>query len=309
MMNVLITGGAGYLGVLLAKALMNEGIRVTIYDNFLYGESVIFHLLDSNLLRVIRGDVRSLDEKDVKDYDVIYHLAGISSFPACEANSYSAKVINLDATQNLARCTSKSQAVVYAATTSSYGNVRGIACDENSEICPADLSLYGRTKYLAEQILMDRGNSVSLRFPSVFGVSPKMRNDLMVNDFTFRAVSERCIVIYEGKSKRTFLHVKDAIRALVYILAKIDQTRNEIYNVGDDKLNYSKTEIAEHISKHTKCAVISTEMSDVDARDFNVSFEKIRMLGFFPKFTLNDGICELVNLYRFYPAFSHYRTI
>jgi len=156
---------------------------------------------------------------------------------------------------------------------------------------------------------MQRKNTVALRFATIFGASPKMRVDLLVNDFTYRAVNDRCIVLFESRSKRTFLHIKDVVKSYVFTLDRFQDMQGKIFNIGNETLNYSKLEIAQHIRKATDCKIIDSDMADYDIRNFIISFEKISQLGFSPDWNLNQGIEELVNLYRFYKPFAAYKTI
>ena len=225
-MNILVTGGAGYIGVVLTDSLLRAKHSVTILDNFMYGFEPVLHLLRDKNLRVVNKDIRNLESSDLTDYDVIFHLAAISGYPACEANPHSAQIINIEATKKLVDFIKGSdQLLIYASTTSLYGK-KGFDCDETSEVAP--VSLYGTTKYAAEQIVMDRNNSISLRFATVFGVSPKMRNDLLVNDFTCKAISERSIVIFDGNSKRTFLHISDAVGGYMLALENYQKMKKKL---------------------------------------------------------------------------------
>lgn len=306
MHRVLVTGGAGYKGVILAQQLLEKGCHVTILDNFMYGYDPVLHLVSHPRLQVVKEDIRNLSRQHVKSCDTVYHLAGISGYPACEANPHSAKLINVDASRRLAKLLGKRQGLVYASTTSFYGST-GRRCTEATRVNP--VSLYGITKYQAEQVLMERENSVSLRFATLFGLSPRMRVDLLVNDFTYRAVAERCLVLFESRTKRTFLHVRDAIRAYVFTLDHFEAMKGQIYNVGDNALNFSKLEIAQRVQQATGCHIIDSDMKDFDTRDFVIVFDKLRKLGFAPELTLDDGIREMVKLYRFYRPFSTFKTI
>lgn len=305
-MKILITGGAGYKGVVLAKSLLEKGYKVTIYDNFMYGFEPVLHLMDFEQLEVKNIDIRNIKESDLKSFDIIYHLAGISGYPACEANPHSAKVINVDATEKMIKLLSKDQLIIYASTTSFYGK-DGKDCDEDSPISP--VSLYGITKYEAEKIIMEKENSISLRFATVFGVSPKMRTSLLLNDFTYKAINDRTLVIFDGHSKRTFIHIKDAINAYVFTLENIEKMRNNIYNVGSNEMNFSKLEIAEAIKKYVNFEIINSSLPDVDLRNFVISFKKIEKLGYKVKYTLDDGIRELLRLYSFYKSHQDFRFI
>lgn len=305
-MKILVTGGAGYKGVLLTKKLLELGHSVTILDNFMFGYDPVLHLMDYPKIEIRREDIRNLTKKTVKGFDVIVHLAGLSGYPACEANPNSAKLINVDASKKLAGLLGKGQLVVYASTTSFYGK-SGNVCDENSPVDP--VSLYGITKYQAEQIFMQRENAVALRFATIFGLSPRMRIDLLVNDFTYRAVNDRCIVLFESKSKRTFLHIKDAVDAYSMAIDSADAMKGEIFNVGHESLNFTKLEIAQKINEYTGCKIIDSDMKDFDVRNFSISFKKIQALGFVPKQSLDDGVAEMVKLFNFYKPFSTYKTI
>jgi len=305
-MRILVTGGAGYKGVVLTQELLSLGHQVKIVDNFMYGYDSVLHLAEKPNLEIVCEDIRNFSHASVRGYDVIFHLAGISGYPACEANPHSAKLINIEASRHLGKLLSKHQVIIYASTTSFYGK-SGKVCTEESKVDP--VSLYGISKYQAEQILLERENTVALRFATIFGVSPRMRVDLLVNDFTYRAVNDRCIVLYDTQSKRTFLHIKDAIRAYILALNNLTDMCGQILNVGDNSLNYSKGEIAKHIQKFTNCKIIDSDMDDFDVRNFTVSFEKIGRLGFSAQHSLNDGIAELVKLFKFYKPFATYKTI
>jgi nucleoside-diphosphate-sugar epimerase len=305
-MKILVTGGAGYKGVVLVKELLEQGHQVSLLDNFMFGFDYVLHLLGFKSLQVVKEDMRNLKESTVRGYDVIFHLAGLSGYPACEANPHSAKLINVDAARRLCRVLGKEQMLIYASTTSMYGKSGGI-CTEESEVEPT--SLYAITKHQAEKSLLERENTVSLRFATLFGISPKMRVDLLVNDFTFKAVNDRCLVLFESATKRTFLHLKDAIVAYILTLKNFAEMRGHIFNVGHSSMNYSKMEIAEHVRKFTGCKIIDSDMIDFDRRNFVVTFDKIERKGFLPKYSLDDGIAEMVKLYKFYRPLTMYRGI
>ncbi len=305
-MKILVTGGAGYKGVVLVKDLLELGHNVTILDNFIYGYDSMLHLAVYKNLSVLKIDIRNIREKDVKDYDVIFHLAGISGYPACEANPHSTQMINVEATKKLVSLLSNDQFIIYASTTSFYGK-SGEYCDEKSLINP--VSLYGISKYEAEKIIQDKNNAISLRFATIFGISPKMRIDLLVNDFVYKAINDRSLVIFNGHSKRTFIHLKDAINAYIFALKNFDNMKNNVYNVGDMKLNYSKNEIAKAIKKYIKFEIIDSSLADFDLRNFNVSFDKISKLGYSVDLTLDFGILELKKLYSFYIINQNYKII
>ncbi len=306
MANILVTGGAGYVGIMLVRALLEQGHRVTILDNFMYGYESVLHLFPNPNLSVIKYDIRNRLDGILEPFQVVYHLAGISGYPACEANPSSAQYINVDATRNIVNHLTSGQTLIYASTTSFYGNAQSI-CDENAPIKP--ISLYGITKYEAEKIVMNRKNSIALRFATIFGVSPRMRVDLLVNDFVYKAVHERSIVIFEGKTKRTFVHLRDAVDAYLLAMDKRNEMMDQVFNVGDESMNYSKLEIARRVEAQTKCTVVDSQMSDIDYRNFEVNFSKIKRHGYRVKISLDEGIQELVKLYQFYKPFSTFQII
>lgn len=305
-MRVLVTGGAGYKGVVLTQRLLRQGHRVTVLDNFLYGYESLMHLVEDPRFDVLRCDVRGVTEAVVKGYDAVFHLAGISGYSACEANPQSARLINVDGSRQLAEALGRGQMLIYASTTAFYGKADGV-CDERSPVHPA--SLYGLTKHQGEQILMQRENSVALRFATVFGVSPRMRVDLLVNDFTYRAVTERCLVLFESRSRRTFVHIGDAVAAYLFALERFGSMRGQVFNVGHESLNLTKLEVAERVQRHTGCKLFDSDLSDYDTRDFQTSFEKIRRLGFTAERTLDQGIEDMVKLYQFYRPLSLLKTV
>lgn len=305
-MKILITGGAGYKGVLLTEQLLKRNYDVTILDNFMYGYNSILHLINYNNLKIIKIDIRNIQESDLKDYDVIYHLAGISGMPACAANPHSAESINVDSVKKMVKFLSKNQFLINASTTSSYGYNKNI-CDENTVMQP--VSIYGITKHNAENIIQDRENSISLRFATVFGVSSKMRNDLMVNDFTYSAINNRSIILFAGKSKRTFIHINDAIKSYIFTLDNFEKMKSQVYNIGCESMNLSKIEISNQISKYVDYELIDSSLSDLDTRNFEISFQKIKKLGFNIEYSLGGGIKELIKLYNFYIQYLSYNII
>lgn len=304
-MNILVTGGAGYKGIKLVKKLIDMNYNVTLFDNFMYGYEPVLHLVENRNLEIIKGDIRN-GIKDLKKYDVVYHLAGISGFPACEANQTSAQQINVDSTKRLVDELSKEQILINASTTSFYGK-SGDKCTEETKVDP--VSMYGITKHLAEQIVMERENSVSLRFATIFGPSPKLRMDLMVNDFTYKAIKEGVVVLFDSYAKRTFMHIDDAVDCYLFTLNNFKKMKGQIYNAGGEKLNYSKLDIATIIKSFKEYKIVDSDIKDKDVRHFIVSYNKISSLGFFPHKTVEDGVKELIKLFQFYDYYSHYKTI
>ncbi len=304
-MNVLVTGGAGYKGIILTEKLLARHYKVTVVDNFMYGYEPILHLAKHPNLNIVKKDIRNGID-DLQKFDIIFHLAGISGFPACASNPHSAQLINVEATRLLAKSISKNQMFVNASTTSMYGK-SGEPCDENTPLDP--VSTYAHTKLEAEKILRGMENVVNLRFATVFGFAPKMRMDLMVNDFTYKAVKERVLVLFDSFAKRTFIHVDDAADCYLFTMDNFDKMKGQIFNAGSNKFNYSKADIAALIKKKIDYNIINSELSDKDLRHFIVNFDKIEKLGFQPKITVEEGIEELIKIYSFYECFSHYKTI
>ena len=304
--EVLVTGGAGYKGSHLVEALVSEGCHVTILDNFLYGYESLLGFVANKKISIIKKDIRNIKESDVSSHDIIFHLAAISGYPACEANPHSAQTINVTSTKMLLNYLSNDQILMCASTTSMYGS-SGKELDETAT--PTPVSLYGITSLERETLCMNRPNTIAFRFATIFGTSRRMRRDLLLNDFAYKAVTERSLVLYDYHSKRTFLHVRDAIEAYMMAARNPEQMVDGIFNVGANSMNFSKLEIAEKISKHIKLDIIKSNLEDPDRRDFIINFDKISALGFSPKYSIDDGIEELLRLYSWYRDNSLFRTI
>jgi nucleoside-diphosphate-sugar epimerase len=296
-MKILITGGAGYKGTILTEMLLERGYDVTILDNFYIGFDSVLSFVHNKNCHIIRKDIRNLEVQDVSSYDVIFHLAGISGYPACEANPHTAEIVNVYATQKMVNFLHKDQFLIYASTTSFYGNT-GAIMDEESAVNP--ISLYGRTKYEGEKICMNHENAISLRFATLFGLSYRMRTDLLVNDFVKKAMKDRNLVLFDSTSIRTYLHVRDAISSYVLALENLELMKGEIFNVGSNDMNFSKKDLAHKIEKHINYKIIDSDLDDFDKRNFIINYDKINKLGFKPKFSIDDGIVELKKLYSFY---------
>ena len=304
-MKILITGGAGYKGTVLTRNLLDNGYKVALLDNFMYGYEPIMHLATNKNLEIIKHDIRN-GIPDQKKYDVIFHLAGISGFPACASNPHSAQLINVEATRLIANDLAEGQILINASTTSLYGK-SGLPCDEETAVDP--VSTYARTKLAAEEILHEKPNVISLRFATVFGFSTRMRMDLMINDFVYKAVKEKVIVLFDSFAKRTFIHVDDAAECYMFAMNNFDRMKGGIYNAGGNSLNFSKEEITGKIRQKVDFSVVNSELKDKDLRHFVVNFDKIEKLGYKPARTVEDGIDELIRVYQFYEYYSHYRTI
>lgn len=295
MSKILVTGGAGYTGTALVERLLFEGHRVTILDNLMFGVEPLLHLINHHFLTVVRGDVRD-PRLDLSAYDGVFHLAGISGYPACEANPGAAYTVNVDGTRNIvSKLDSPHQWLINASTTSFYGASKNES-RETDEVTP--VNLYGETKYAAEQICMEHENTISLRWATVFGVSSRMRHDLMINDFVNRARTDGVIVLYDADSMRTFIHIADQVAGY---MAAANNLKNYmqagIVNMGSTRFNLTKLQIAEAVREVVPCEIILAETKSRDVRNFIANFDTARALGFDCQCDLELGIMELAKFY------------
>jgi nucleoside-diphosphate-sugar epimerase len=300
-MRILVTGGAGYVGSILVPALLAEGSEVTVLDNFMYGQSSLLDCCADRRLRIIRGDCR--DETTLREalrgQDAVIALAALVGAPICDNDPTGATTTNLDAIRLLDRLRSREQWVLYPNTNSGYGiGDRDSYCTEDSPLRP--ISLYGRTKVEAEQVLLESGGAISFRLATVFGASPRMRLDLLVNDFVYRAVNDSALVIFQGHFRRNFVHVRDVARAFQHGIERFERMRGQPYNVGLDEANVTKLELCERIRRHVPRFVYLEAPigEDPDKRDYVVSNARIAATGFAPRHSLDAGIQELVKAYR-----------
>lgn len=298
--KVLVTGGAGYLGSVLVPALLSEGFDVRVLDSFAFRQNSLAECCVNPAFSVVRGDCRDEDvlRKAMADRDILIPLAAIVGAPACKLDASAATTINLDAVRTLLKLRSKSQRVIFPTTNSGYGvGEKGKFCTEETPLRP--ISLYGTTKVDAERAVLDAGESVTFRLATVFGMSPRMRMDLLVNDFVYRAAMDKALVIFEGHMKRNFIHVRDVARAFLHAIANFDAMKNEAYNVGLSDANLSKIELCERIREFVPGFVYLEAPigEDPDKRDYIVSNEKIERTGFRPAHSLSLGIQELLKGY------------
>jgi nucleoside-diphosphate-sugar epimerase len=300
--RVLVTGGLGYLGSILCEHLLQAGYQVTALDNLMYGtgQQGLFHLCANPAFAFVKGDVRDegLMASALKDADVIIHLAAVVGAAACDRDPQLAAAVNLKAVHLLNRLRSPSQLVVFPNTNSGYGTTSGeTLCTEESPLRP--ISLYGRTKVEAEKALLDNPNTIALRLATVFGMSPRMRLDLLVNHFVYAARTEGYLVIFEKDFKRNFVHVRDVADCMLHCLANADRMAGRAYNVGLDTANLSKAELALKIKEHVPNFYIHFAAigQDPDKRNYIVSNDRLRRAGFEARRSLDDGIGELLKGY------------
>ncbi|MCK4543689.1 MAG: NAD-dependent epimerase/dehydratase [Spirochaetales bacterium] len=299
-MKILITGGAGYLGSVLVPELLRQGHEVTVVDSFMFKQNSLVDCCTYDTFSVIRGDCRdeSLMARFVKNQDIIIPLAALVGVPLCSMDVTATTTTNLEASKLLVRLCSRDQWILYPTTNSGYGvGEKGKYCTEETPLKP--ISLYGQTKVDSEKLFLDRGNSITFRLATVFGMSPRMRIDLLVNDFVYRAVTDRAVVVFEGHFKRNYIHIRDVARAFIYGIQNFEKMKNEPYNLGLDDANLSKIELCQAIQKHLPNFVYLEAPigEDPDKRDYIVSNAKILSTGFSPKFSIDMGIKELIKGY------------
>jgi len=298
MTSVLVTGGAGYLGSILVPALLDRGFAVTVVDNFMYDQDSLAAVCYHPSFSLVRGDVRSMDTMRplFKDADIIIPLAALVGAPLCDRDPLAATSTNRQAIVDMLAHLGRDQRVLLPVTNSGYGvGEAGKFCTEETPIRP--VSLYGRDKVEVERILLARHPAaISFRLATVFGMSPRMRLDLLVNDFTYRACTDRFIVLFESHFTRNFIHVRDVARAFLHGIDRFETMRGQVYNVGLSDANLSKLELCQRLQQHVPSFVVyeSNIGKDPDQRDYIVSNEKIERTGYRPQMSLDDGIRELI---------------
>lgn len=300
-LHVLVTGGAGYLGSILVPELLNEGYKVTVIDNFMYRQNSLGQVCAHPEFDIFRGDVRVPDNilSHYKSADVIIPLAALVGAPLCSRDPVGATTTNHDAVTLMLKALSKDQRVLMPTTNSAYGTGdENNFCTEESPLRP--ISQYAIEKVAVEKELMHHPNAISFRLATVFGMAPRMRTDLLVNDFVYRAVNDRFVVLFESSFKRNYIHIRDVARAFLHGIENFDRMKGQIYNVGLSDANVSKKELCQMIQPHVPDFVFldAPVGKDPDQRNYVVSNEKIEKTGYKPTHSLEMGIRELIKGYR-----------
>jgi nucleoside-diphosphate-sugar epimerase len=295
--KILVTGGAGYVGSTLVEALLDAGYEVRVFDNLRFGGTGLLPFFSDEKLEFRRGDVR--DKKAVaqavEGADAIIHLAAIVGFPACRKDPELSREVNVHGTQNVVDAAAGEIPIFFASTGSNYGKMLERICTETTLLNP--LTDYSRQKTEAEEIIKKNEEFVIYRFATAFGISPRMRLDLLPNDFTYRAVRDRSLIVYEKHFMRTFIHVRDMARAFLFALENYRTMRGEIYNVGSNAMNYSKEDICLMIQKKVDYYLHFADIGhDLDQRDYTVSYDKLENLGFKSEVSMERGIDELIKI-------------
>lgn len=301
MTNVLVTGGAGYLGSIMVPHLLQQGYAVTVVDSLMYRQASLLDCCANPRFSFVRGDCR--DERVMRPLvakaDVIIPLAALVGAPLCARDRIAAETTNLDAVVMLTRMRAASQRMLIPTTNSGYGiGMAGQVCTEETPLKP--ISLYGTTKVGAEKAVLDSGNTISFRLATVFGASPRMRTDLLVNEFVYRAVFDRAVILFEAHFKRNYIHIRDVASVFDFGIRNYERLAGKPYNVGLSSANLSKMELCMKIREHVPEFVFmeSPIGEDPDKRDYIVSNDRIEAAGWKPAHSLDDGIAELVKAYQ-----------
>jgi nucleoside-diphosphate-sugar epimerase len=299
-MKILVTGAAGYIGSVLVAELLKKKYEVITLDNFMYNQASLLDCCCNKKFTIIRGDARDkkLISSCLKNADAIFPLVSFTGAPLCNKNPFEARTVIVDTVKVILNLRAKDQIIIYPTTNSGYGiGQDGVFCTESTPLRP--ISLYGKLKVEAEKILLDTDNCITLRLATAFGISPRMRLDLLVNDFVYRAVNDRFIVLFQAHFKRNFIHVRDIAKAFMHCLNNFRKMKNQPYNVGLSNANLNKLELCEEIKKQIPDFYFSEAEvgQDPDKRNYIVSNEKIERTGFKPDFSLQKGIAELIKGY------------
>ena len=302
MEKILITGGAGYIGSMLTTKLIEEGYKVTVIDSLQFSKNSLNHLFAHKNFKFIYGDVRNknLIKKNIKKQNIIIPLAALVGAPLCEKYKKKAKEINFDSIKYMLKIVNKRQKIIFPTTNSGYGiGQKEKYCDENSPLNP--ISFYGKTKAEAEKIILEFENSICFRLATIFGHSYRMRTDLLVNNFVYKALKFKKLKLYEPHFRRNYIHIIDVVRAFIFAIKNFNKLKSNTYNLGLSSANLTKLMLAKKIKKQFKEVKISIirNRKDPDQRDYFVSNKKIEKKGFKPIISLEEGIAELLNVLRF----------
>jgi nucleoside-diphosphate-sugar epimerase len=299
-LNILVTGGAGFIGSKLCTKLVNLGAKVTCIDIMKYSEDSLNHLMINKNFIFLKKDVKDLIllKKLIKKNNIIIPLAGLVGAPLCEKYPLEAKKINYDHILNIIKFCSKKNKIIYLTTNSGYGiGEKSKFCDENTPLNP--ISIYGKTKVQAEQKVLEFKNSISFRLATVFGYSYRMRSDLLVNNFVNTALKEKKLVLFESNFRRNFIHIDDVVSAIIFSIKNFKKLKGTVYNLGLSEANIDKGDLAKKIKKYIKIRIIKkNNQKDPDKRDYFVSNLKIEKKGFKAKVSLDDGIKELIKIFQ-----------
>ena len=293
--KVLLTGGAGYVGSILIPRLRADGYEVRVLDNLMYSANGLFaHFMDPGF-EFVRGSVTDRDRLGdcLKDVDLVIHLAAIVGFPACKRSPELARAVNTESSRMLAEMTPRNVPIIYSSTCSVYGENSNGLCTEETPVHP--LTLYAETKAQAEEYIMERGNSVIFRFATAFGMSPRIRLDLLINGFVHQAIWRKFLIVYEKGFRRGFIHVRDLADAIVFAVDHLDRMAGGVYNAGSPELNLTKEELAVRIKEKRDYYLHFAEIgTDEDQRNYSMSYGKLEALGYAPKIGLDQGLDELI---------------
>ena len=297
--SILITGGAGYLGSVLTEYLLSNGHHVTVFDNLIYKQTSLLQYCNNQNFEFIKGDVtdKTTLQALVSAHDIIIPLAAIVGAPACDANPDLTVKVNLNQIKDIVDILEPNQKLIMPNTNSQYGSSKDIITEDSPQ---NPLSLYAKTKCEAEQYILNNKNGICLRLATVFGASPRMRTDLLVNDFVYKAMTEGVLVLFQSQFKRNYIHVRDIARTFLFCIENYDKMNGEVFNVGLSKANLNKKELAEAIKAYfPKLVILENDFSsDFDNRDYIVSNDKLERYGWKPIHSIEAGIVELKKTYK-----------
>lgn len=308
--TILVTGGAGFVGSALIPLLLGRGYNVRVVDNLMYGhgETLLPYFAHQNF-SFVEGDIRNeaLMKELLASVDTVVHLAAIVGYPACRKNERLAYEVNVVGTENIAKNVSPRQQMIFTSTGSNYGSVNGI-CTEETPLHP--LTVYGKTKTAAEHIAFRNTEPIVYRFATGFGIAPRLRLDLMINDFVYQALHAKNLIVYEKDFRRTFIHVRDMAASIVFAVENYERMRNHIFNVGSEYMNLTKEDVAKKIRERLEFYLhFANTGKDEDQRDYAVSYKKIEDVGFHTVISLDEGLSELINAFKIIKPITPYNNL